>query len=583
MHNFNKLVSFLNSKQRKKAIVLVMLMFVGMILETISIGLVIPALSLMMNTNLAEEFPTLIPLLNYLGNPKPVHLVIGGIIILVFVYALKTIFLVYLSWKQFHFTYGLQQDLSKRLFDGYLRQPFTFYLQRNSAQLIRNTTGEVASFTNAISAVGTVITESLVLLGVIILLIIVQPLGAVLVIGTLGLSSYLVFALIKERILLWGIGRQRHEGFRFQHLQQGFGSIKDLKLLGRQESFIKQYDIHNQGSADVGRNIGFFRALPRFWMEFLAVIGLLILVVSLLAENKSADVIIPTLGLFAAAAFRLIPSTNRIFVGIQQLRFLLPTIDLLRNELDLFSKGQEKTKEVKPFLLKQHIILKHLSYIYPGTKQNVLENINIQIKRGETIGFIGRSGSGKSTLIDIILGLLPITSGEVKVDNININANMRGWQKQIGYVPQTIYLTDDTLRRNIAFGIEEDQIDDFALQESIKAAQLDVFVGNLPEKFNTIVGERGIKLSGGQRQRIGIARALYHNPEVLVLDEATSALDTKTERGVMQSISALQGKKTILIVAHRLSTLVKCDFLYRLDNGKIIQQGTYASLVDSSN
>jgi len=575
-----QLISMLSNAQLKASVVLLILIFMGMLLETLSIGLIIPALSLMLTTNLVEDYPALEPLLQYLGNPEPVQLVLGAMFILVTIYAFKTVYLVYLSWKQASFTYGLQQSLSQQLFVGYLRQPYTFHLQRNSAQLIRNTNSEVSIFTNAITAIIEIITESLVLVGIMVLLLFFQPLGAGLVIGILGSVSYGFYYVTKERNLRWGIARQYHEGFKIQHLQQGLGSVKDVKVLGREDSFFSQYGIHNKGSANMGRNSSILQALPRLGLELLAVIGLVVLVVTMLTQNKSFESLIPTLGLFAAAAFRLMPSANRIIRCIQKFRYALPSIDVLSKELHLIKNNKVLKKEAKPLLLEHHIELKHIDYIYPETDQKVLNDINIQIESGTTVGFIGSSGSGKSTLINLILGLLPPSNGEVKIDNVDIDTNMRGWQNQIGYVPQTIYLTDDTLRHNIAFGLEEDQIDDGALQAAIKAAQLEGFISDLPEGYNSIVGEQGVKLSGGQRQRIGVARALYHDPAVLVLDEATSALDTETEKGVMQAIIALQGKKTILIVAHRLSTLKQCDLLYKIENGKIVHQGLYDELVD---
>lgn len=580
MNTLKKLIYLLNPSQRKASLVLLVLMFIGMILETLGIGLVIPALSVMMRPKLVEEYPVLAPWLDLLGNPSPTQLITGGVLVLVVIYVIKTMFLVYLSWKQAYFSYGLQKSLSQQLFTGYLRQPYTFHLQRNSAQLIRNATIEIASFTTAVISATTIITETLVLIGIVVLLLLIQPLGATLVIGVMGLASYAFYALTKERILNWGIARQHHEGLRIKHLQQGLGAAKDIKVLGRENNFLSQYATHNKGSIDMGRNQNFLQALPRLWLELLTVLGLAVLVMTMLYQDKSMETLIPTLGLFVAAAFRLMPSANRILSSIQRLRYALPSIDILHEELCLLRQASEPDKNASPLRLQQYLKLENIGYIYPGTDRKVLNDINIKIRCGTTVGFIGASGSGKSTIVDLILGLLEPTDGEVKVDGININSNMQSWQNQIGYVPQTIYLTDDTIRRNIAFGLAEDEIDDRAVWDAIKAAQLDDFIGGLSEGINSVVGERGIKLSGGQLQRIGVARALYHDPAILVLDEATSALDTETEKGVMLAISALQGKKTILIVAHRLTTLNQCDYIYRLEQGEVIQEGLLDKLLD---
>jgi ABC-type multidrug transport system fused ATPase/permease subunit len=274
------------------------------------------------------------------------------------------------------------------------------------------------------------------------------------------------------------------------------------------------------------------------------------------------------------------PSVNKVLISLQNLRFAVPVINTLYKELQL-SEGDLLLRSNKTFLLKDSLVLNKVSFRYPKVDRFSLQDITINIRKGTSVGFIGGSGAGKSTLIDIILGLLKPESGSMKMDGVDILKNLRSWQDLIGYVPQTIYLTDDTLRRNIAFGLANEQIDESAIWNSIRSAQLESYVNELPKGLDTIVGERGIRLSGGQRQRIGIARALYHDPEILVLDEATSSLDTKTEQGVMNTVSALQGKKTVLIVAHRLSTIKHCDYLFRLDNGKIINSGKANDVLDS--
>ena len=293
----------------------------------------------------------------------------------------------------------------------------------------------------------------------------------------------------------------------------------------------------------------------------------------MLVQGRALEAVLPTLGLFAAAAFRLMPSVSRVLSAVQSLRYGLPVIDILIEELKLATPEIAGTySPATPF----HAVLelRHVTYAYPGAAESALKDISLTIRHGESIGFIGTSGAGKSTLVDILLGLLTPDTGEVRMDGSDIQSNLRNWQNQIGYVPQSIFLTDDTLRRNVGFGLANEQIDDAAVQRAIQAAQLEEFVNSLPGGLDTLVGERGIRLSGGQRQRIGIARALYHDPAVLVLDEATSALDTATERDVMQAVRALQGSKTILIVAHRLSTMAHCNWLYRLEQGRVVEAGT---------
>ncbi len=568
-----KIWDMLIPTQRRSALLLLILMLIGMLLETLGVGLVIPAIALLTQPNFAHRYTLAQPLLQALGHPSQQALAIGGMLVLVGAYLIKGLFLAMLTWRQMLFAFGVQVQLSQRLFAVYLHQPYTFHLQRNSAQLIRNVVSEVSMFTGSGLLPGmTLLTELLVLLGVCTLLLVVEPLGALIVVSVLGAATWAFFGLMRGRISRWGAARLQHEGMRLQHLQQGLGGAKDVKLLGREKEFLAQYGLHNAQSARMERLQNTTNQLPRLWLEFLSVSGLAILVISLLAQGRALESVLPTLGLFAATAFRLIPSVNRVLGALQALRFSKPVIELLHDELQLEMPIVEPSPSCRtPFQFA--LELRRVTYAYTNVTEPALKNISLTIQRGEAVGFIGSSGAGKSTLVDLLLGLLAPNSGEVQVDGHNIQENLRGWQDQIGYVPQSIFLADDSLRRNIAFGLSNAVIDDPAVQRAIKDAQLEAFVASLPDGLETMVGERGVRLSGGQRQRIGIARALYHDPAVLVLDEASSALDTATEHDLMQAVRALQGSKTILIVAHRLSTVAHCDRLYRLEKGQVVEEG----------
>lgn len=544
------------------------LMFVGMVLETLGVGLVIPALSLLTKPDIINHWPFLASFLSRMGNPTHEKAVIVGMLLLVGAYGIKTVFLAFLAWKQVGVVYRIQADLSQRLFSGYLCQPYTFHLERNSAQLIRNAMNQVADFTNVMQQGMTLTTEFLVIFGITTLLLIAEPLGAVVVVIVLGLTGWAMHQLTRRRMLSWGERRQHHEGLRIQHLQQGLGGVKDVKLLGRESDFLEQYRIHTNASTKMMRRQTILQAMPRLGLEMLAVTGLASLVLVMIWQGKPLGTLLPTLGLFAAAAFRFMPSVNRVILALQTVRFSLPVIETLHGELRLLDSNQPPTRGV-PFLLEKELRLQNISFRYPGSEAQALQDVSLSIAKGSSVGFIGGSGAGKSTLVDIILGLLSPDTGTVRADGTDIKTNLRGWQDLIGYVPQTIYLTDDSLRRNVALGLPEDQINDAAVARAIKAAQLEHFVKELPQGLNTLVGERGVRLSGGQRQRIGIARALYHDPSVLVLDEATSSLDTATESDVMDDVRRLHGEKTILIVAHRLSTVAHCDRLFCLENGRL--------------
>ena len=573
-----KLWHVLTPAQRRGAIVLGALTLISMVLETLSIGLIIPAVALMTRGDLAATYPVLAPWLNSFGNPSPERLAIVGMLTLAAVYAVKTLFLAFLAWRQARFVYGFNANISQRLFIGYLRQPYTFHLQHNSAQLIRNIINQAGGIASVVQQSLVLGAEILVLFGISALLVAVEPLGALLIVSILGVAGWGFNRFTRSHIQRWGEAFQLHEGLRIQHLQQGLGGAKEVKLLGREDDFLAEYQLHNVSSARIGQRQATLSALPRLWLELLAVMGLAVLVLVMIGQGKPLDAILPTLGLFAAAAFRVMPSVNRILNVFQSVLFSLPIIDTLYSEFRLL-EGTPAPQQSQPVPFNNALTLDQISFTYHAVEAPALNGVSLSIQRGTSVGFIGSSGAGKSTLVDLILGLLTPATGTVKVDGIDIHTRLRGWQDQIGYVPQSIFLTDDTLRRNVAFGLPVDQIDEAAVSRAIRAAHLEQFVNDLPRGLDTLVGERGVRLSGGQRQRIGIARALYHDPPILVLDEATSSLDATTERGVMKAVRALQGDKTLLIVAHRLSTVEHCDRLFRLEHGRVVEEGEAAEVL----
>jgi ABC-type multidrug transport system fused ATPase/permease subunit len=581
MSSVRKIYEMLTPSQRRQAVWILVLTIVGTLLETLGLGLVIPVLGLLTENDIAATYPQLQPLLRALGNPNPKQLIIGGMLTLLALHVVRVAFMAFLYWRQMTFAFSQYASLSQRLFTVYLRQPYTFHLNRNSAQLIQNAIGEVRMFTfNVMLPAIVVMTEGLVAVGMAALLIAIEPRGAIIVVALMVSASWVFQRSVRTMLDRAATERQLHEGLRLQHLQQGLGGAKEVLVLGREADFLAQYQEHSDHTARIGRFQLTLQQLPRLWLELLAISGLAALVLIMTMRGANVASVVPTIGLFAAAAFRLMPSANRFMGAVQSLRFGAPVVDVLHRELLLPTLEPISRRGVaRPFTTA--IALVDLSYTYASAAAPALRNVSIEIQKGESVGLIGPSGSGKSTLVDVILGLLKPNSGMVLADGADIHADLRDWQDQIGYVPQTIYLTDDTLRRNVAFGVRPDRIDEVAVKAAISAAQLDDLIAGLPAGLDTVVGERGVRLSGGQRQRIGIARALYHDPPVLVLDEATSALDSDTERGVMAAVYALHGAKTLLIVAHRLTSLLECDRLIRLDAGRVVAEGTPAELISA--
>jgi ABC-type multidrug transport system fused ATPase/permease subunit len=562
------------SSDRIAFIRIVFMVIIGMFLETVSLGIVVPIIGILTQDNYQEKYPWIVDLFGSLSREE---LISAVMVAMVFIYIVRSLFLFWSLWIQKGFSASVSGRLSQSLFSIYLRQPYMFHLQRNSSTLIRSTQNATAIVSSGVDPFLILLSDGLVAGALFTLLIFVEPVGTMTVLLVFGLSTFLFQVITRRRIDSWGHQVDFHERKILQHLQEGFGGAKDVKLLGREGEFLLQYKRHLGRSIRIKRIYNVILTLPRSFMEIITIVGLCLLVVSMVVRDRPLADIVPILGLFAAAAFRVMPSINRLLMATQTLIFNRSIIASVYRDFLLDTPEVNNSSHLEPFT--KQLELKDVSFKYPTAATPSLQNVSLVVNRGEAVGFVGPSGAGKSTLVDVILGLFAPTSGVVSVDGSDVHQNLRNWQNQIGYVPQAIYLTDDTLRRNVAFGLNDENIDDDLVREAIRLAQLHEFVTTLPDGLETVVGERGVRLSGGQRQRIGIARALYHKPSVLVLDEATSSLDTPTEHGVMQAVQALQGSKTVIIVAHRLSTVEYCDRLYRIEDSRITEEGTFAEVV----
>jgi ABC-type multidrug transport system fused ATPase/permease subunit len=568
MSTIRKTWSLLLPAERRTSFLLLILMLLGAIFETLGVGLIVPIIAVLSSNDLAKSYPALAPILREFGGANSNSLIIEILAVLLIVYVIKTVFVGFLIWRQSKFAYSMQAEMSRRLFQIYLHQPYTFHLQRNTAELIQRTTIEVQMFNvNVVQPLLGLSSETLVFLALLGLLLAVQPLGTLLVSLIVGGAAFAFYSLTHVRLARWGKGRSEHDVKRIQYLQEGLGGAKDIKLFGREAEFIKGYGSHNAQTARYTRYQSTLNQLPRLWLELVLFFALVALVLFLITQGKPTSSVLPMLGLFAAAAFRLMPSLNRMLSSVQQVRSAAFVIDTLHREFQLEIPAQGRTAaRARPF---GQVVINKVSYTYPGAERPALKSVSLVINAGEAIGIVGPSGAGKSTLVDVLLGLLKPDMGEVLVDGTDVHSNIRSWQDQIGYVPQVIYLTDNTLRANVAFGIPDEEIDDSAVGRAVHDAQLESFIKGLPSGYASDVGERGARLSGGERQRIGIARALYCDPSIVVLDEATSSLDVETERGILDVVRSLHGMKTIVIIAHRMSTVSACDRLYRVTDGHV--------------
>lgn len=545
-----------------------------MLIETFSIGSIAPLFAALTQDNWQHNYPWLQPYINtistHLTESKIVFCVIGTFLCL---FSFKIAFILFMSSRQYQFIWNIYSSLSTSLFKNYLYKPWEFHLKNNSSTLILNTTKEIYIFTDVVlKSVLKFTTECVFLLGIFIFLIYLAPVLMCLTIGTFGASMWLFQRLIQTYLLKLGECRQYHERQLNQHLYYGLGGAKDIKIMGREDWVLRQYDIHSKAyGVTQQKQMSLNQTLPA-WLEMISIISFAVLTITAVINDIVFSSLYPLLALFTVAGIRAIISAEQIMEAIQKFCFHLTTVDTIYNELQQNQKkmlGSHKNKHFPK--LKKEITLENISYRYETNTPNIVHNINLSIERGMSIGIVGHSGSGKSTLIDIILGFLEPRQGCIKIDGIDIQENLRSWQSQIGYVPQFIFLSDDSIKQNIALGLDEKQINEQILQKAIKIAQLEEFIKSLPDGSNTIIGEMGVRISGGQRQRIGIARAIYHDPEILIFDEATSALDTATEKEVMRMINDLQGNKTILLIAHRLSTLDKCDRIYKLEHKTLTQ------------
>jgi ABC-type multidrug transport system fused ATPase/permease subunit len=560
-------------------LLLLPVIIVGMALETLSVGMVLPALGILMSETYFEQFPALSPVLNYFGRPDHGDLVFWGLVGLASVFLVKNIFLFFQVQLQGTFVYSAQREISLELFRRYLAKDYRFHLETNSSVLIRNLVSEVTNFCSFfLMPMINLITEVLVILALLTLIFLIEPIGTLFLTVILGALVFLFVKATNRVVGRWGKKRLQAEEEKLRHLQQGLGGIKEILLSGKLEFFLQRFHVPNKLSGLMIKREYIFQYVPKLGVEVIAIFGLVCMCLFMIMQGKPYQEVTHMLGLMATAGFRVIPSFSRILNNLQSIRYGWASVDTLAKEFGNYpndyrghlSKADNIPEDSELSFLKK-VELANVSFSYPESDRDIVSRITLNIPRGSVVGMDGESGSGKSTIINLLLGLIEPTEGVLKVDGQKLRgAKINQWQKMIGYVPQEIYLLDDTIRRNIAFGVDDSDVNDDRVLEVLKIARLDGLIEKTKDGLELLLGERGARLSGGQRQRIGIARALYHDPEIIILDEATSALDQKTENEILATFEPMIGKKTFLIVAHRKTSLEMCSKVYHLRDGKLL-------------
>jgi ABC-type multidrug transport system fused ATPase/permease subunit len=561
-------------------------MIISALIEMIGLGSIPIFIMVIVDINtMIDKFPNFFAY-KYIQNLNQSTLTIYGGLILISIFLFKNLYLAFFYFCQGKIIKNIRSDITNKVFNKYLSATYSFHINNNPSILTRAITSSIAGTISTITSTLSIIKEILVVFVIFILLSLNEPLVSFSVFFSLIIIAGIFLFLTRKELISRGNLLEDIREAQFKTINHALGSIRETKILNREKYLINIFKFQIDEIEKHNFFMYFLNQAPRLFLEFIAIFAVSIIAIIFVLMDLTSEQILPIISLLAICSIRLIPAFNLIISSLSTRRFTTASLKIIANALKntpielKFQKNDTSQQNIKNFFFKDKLILKDIDFSHENSNTKIIKEISLEINQGQTVGIIGKSGAGKSTLIDLILGLINPVAGEILIDNKQLKNNIKNWQKLIGYVPQDIYLLDDTIKNNIAFGLNEHDIDYENVIKSIKLAKLDVFVNSLPEKENTVVGNRGVKVSGGQKQRIGIARALYNNPRVLVLDEATSSLDMENEKQIMDEVYLSNKERTLIIITHRHSSVFKCDIVYLLDKGKIIDKGKYKDLMN---
>jgi ATP-binding cassette subfamily C protein len=586
--SLKKLWDLFNKKERLQIFGLLLAILAMAMAQVAGVASVMPFMDLVMEPEMVNQSELLNTLYNYFEFESVNSFTIFVGFGMFFVIVISNLISTFAIWLKMKFVWKNNHHLSMKLLKKYMAKPYSYFLIHNSSDLGKNVLQEIQNLTTSyLIQLIDLITYTIVAIAIITLLFVTDIKITLAAIVLLGGSYSLIYIITKKRMRTAGQERMEANTMRFKTANEAFSGIKEIKISSREDEFLSRFATHSSDNANLRAWYDIVRRLPRYALEAVAFGGIVLLVLYLIISGEESNRVVPMVSLFAFAGYRLMPALQRIFYAASALNFNTAILDRIHD--DIFETGKFASldwpiERPQPLEFNDKIELKNIKYSYPDDQEAVLKNINIEIKKHTEIGLAGATGAGKSTLVNVILGLLNPEEGKIEIDGLKLNEdNIRNWQQNLGYVPQDIYLCDDTILSNIAFGVPKEEIDMEAVKKATKIANIDKFIENeLPQGYDTVVGERGVRVSGGQRQRLGLARALYNDPEVLVLDEATSSLDGATQKAVMEAINNVAKVKTIIIIAHRLSTVQNCDSIYMIEDGKVIDSGKYNELVEGN-